>query len=378
MFPARSRVFLGCVLVGWLFLLNGCATHTPPKGDRVRSERFGRMPDGSDVAVHTLRNRTGMVVRVMDLGATVIEVSVPDRQGRSTNVVLGAPDLDSYLKGFPGAASVIGRFANRIRNARFDLDGREVRVTANAGMNHIHGGRVGFGSRVWQPTTGTGRDRSFVRFRLRSPDGEEGFPGNMEVEVTYTLTDAGELRLDYVARTDAATVVNLTNHAYFNLAGTGDVLGHDLQILSDAVLVTDDALIPTGPERGVAGTPLDFREPRRIGEGMAAFPNGPRGYDHHFVLREPIGNLRLAARAVDPGSGRVMECLTTQPGVQLYTANHFGGRPGDPVGWKKNPAFCLETQHPPDAPNHRHFPSTTLRPGDEFRSVTVFRFSTRP
>jgi aldose 1-epimerase len=336
------------------------------------------MPDGREVRVHTLENRMGMKVRVMDLGATLIEVSVPDRAGRFTNVILGATTLDAYQKGFPGAASVIGRYANRIRNSRFELDGRQVRVTPNMGVHHIHGGRVGFASHVWQAELIPGRDRAGVRLHRRSPDGEEGYPGNLDVEVTYVLTDTGELRIEYGAETDAATVVNLTNHAYFNLAGTGDILGHELQILSDRVTLADGDLIPTGGERDVTGTPLDFREPQRIGARIGDLRDGPRGYDHNFVLRGEKGALKLAARAVDPESGRVMECSTTEPGVQLYTANHFGGRREDPSNWGKHPAFCLETQHPPDAPNHPNFPSTTVRPGVPFRSTTVFRFSTIP
>jgi aldose 1-epimerase len=196
------------------------------------------------------------------------------------------------------------------------------------------------------------------------------------VSVTYTLTDSGDVRLDYEATTDGATVVNLTNHAYFNLAGAGDVLSHQLQVLADRYTVADRSLIPTGPEAPVEGTGLDFRQPHAIGERIEQYRTGPNGYDHNFVLRGPAGKMRLAARVTDPASGRVMECLTTEPGVQLYTANHFGGRRSDPATWGKHPAFCLETQHPPDAPNHPEFPSTVLRPGQKFHSTTTFRFST--
>jgi len=378
MFPARSLGAVPAFLVLLASLLvTSCSTpHSAKAPDRVRSESFGRMPDGQEVRIHTLRNRSGMQVRVMDLGATVTEILAPDRNGQLTNILLGSQSFDDYRKGFAGSASVIGRVANRIRNARFPLDGREVRVTANMGEHHIHGGREGFASKVWSATTGSSHHSAFVRFHRRSPDGEEGFPGNLDVSVTYTLTDSGEVRLDYEATTDGATVVNLTNHAYFNLAGTGDVLSHQLQVLADRYTVADRLLIPTGPEAPVEGTGLDFRQPHAIGERIEQYRNGPNGYDHNFVLREPAGKLRLAARVTDPASGRVMECLTTEPGVQLYTANHFGGRRSDPATWGKHPAFCLETQHPPDAPNHPEFPSTVLRPGQKFHSVTTFRFST--
>lgn len=378
MSPARcfGAVPAFLVLVASLLVTSCSTTPSGNAPERVRSETFGRMPDGQEVQIHTLRNRTGMQVRVMDLGATVTEILVPDRNGQLTNVLLGSQSFEDYRKGFVASASVIGRFANRIRNARFPLDGREVRVTANMGEHHIHGGREGFASKVWSATVGSVGGSSFVRFHRRSPDGEEGFPGNLDVSVTYTLTDSGEVRLDYEATTDGATVVNLTNHAYFNLAGTGDVLSHQLQVLADRYTVADRSLIPTGPEAPVEGTGLDFRQPHAIGERIEQYRNGPNGYDHNFVLRGPSGKLRLAARVTDPASGRVMECLTTEPGVQLYTANHFGGRRSDPPTWHKHPAFCLETQHPPDAPNHPQFPSTVLRPGQRFHSTTSYRFST--
>ena len=378
MFPACvSRrapallAFLACLVFG------ACSTRPPATAlQRTKSESFGRLPDGREVRIHTLRNKAGMQLRAMDYGATITEILAPDRNGNFTNILLGVDSLPPYLGSFPGAASTIGRFANRIRNARFTLDGREVRVTANAGQHHIHGGREGFASKLWSATTGSDRSSSFVRFQRRSPAGEEGFPGNLDVTVTFTLTDDGEVRLDYTATTDEATVINLTNHAYFNLAGGGDILSHQLQIHSDRTTVADKDLIPTGPEKDVTGTGLDFRQPHAIGERIEQYRQGPNGYDHNFVLRGTAGKLRSAARVTDPASGRVMECLTTEPGVQLYTAQHFSGRPNGSSVWPRHPAFCLETQHPPDAPNHPHFPSTVLRPGQTFRSTTAYRFST--
>lgn len=356
-------------------VLPGCAGPSGGAQMGYSCEPFGRLRDGRAVQLHTLTGPGGMRVRIMDLGATITEVSVPDRDGRLANVVIGADNLETYLKGFPGSAAVIGRYANRIRKGRFPLDGREVQVTVNNGENHLHGGREGFGSKLWAVDgSGSSRDKAWVRFSLRSADGEEGFPGNIGVKVTYTLTRSGELRLDYEAVTDAPTVVNLTNHAYFNLAGSGSVHDQELQIFADQYTPTDKGLIPTGELAPVAGTGLDFREPHAIGERIGQYP-GTGGYDHNFVLRGWNGTLRPAVRAFHRASGRVMECLTTEPGVQLYTGNHFGGRPGDPASWGRHPAFCLETQHMPDSPNKPQFPSTVLRPGRTFRSTTVYRFS---
>lgn len=350
-------------------LATGCVVNREAELVRVASAPLGSLADGRRVPVHTLRNRHGLLVRVMDYGATVTAINAPDRHGNATNVVCGASTLEDYLRGFP-AASVIGRYANRIHNARFPLDGREVRVTPNASPNHIHGGNEGFASKLWtSKTRSTSRDAS-VELSLHSADGEEGYPGNLDVTVTYTLNDDNELVLHYAATTDKPTVVNLTNHAYFNLAGGGDVYGHEAQIFADQFTPADGALIPTGEIRPLAGTLLDFRTPHRIGERIGQI-EGPSGYDHNFVLRGQAGTLRPAARVVEPLSGRVLECRTTEPGVQLYTANHFSGRP-----YPKHGAFCLETQHYPDSPNQPTFPSTVLRPGKPFQSETRFKFTT--
>lgn len=333
---------------------------------------FGRLPDGREVRQFTLRNRHGLVARVIEYGATLTELQVPDRQGQFTNVVLGTNSLEVYRGGFP-AASVTGRYANRIRNARFTLEGREVKVTANAGTNHIHGGGTNFAKVLWRGKTETGADRASVTLTYHSANGEEGFPGNLDVSVTYTLTDANQLRLDYRAETDQPTVVNLTNHAYFNLAGPGgSVLAHKLILFADQYTVSDQALIPTGEIAPVAGTPLDFRQPHPIGERIEQLYSAAKGYDHNYVIRGTAGGLRPAARVMEPVSGRLMDCLTTEPGVQLYTANHFNGKP-----YPRHGAFCLETQHYPDSPNQPRFPSTTVRPGKPFQSITIFRFTTQ-
>ncbi len=334
---------------------------------RLEEHEFGKMPDGTVVRLFTLRNAKGVSARIMTYGAIITEIRAPDRSGAMTNVILGAATFEQYLNGFPGSAAVIGRVANRIAKARFTLDGVEYKLAANNGLNHIHGGRKGFAQVVWQAKPlPAGQHDAAVQFTYLSKDGEEGYPGNLTVKVTYTLTDDNEFRIDYEATTDKATPVNLTNHAYFNLAGFGDVLDHELWLAADRYTLADDQLIPTGEIASVKGTPLDFTTATRIGARIEQFKPNLNGYDHNFVLSGDGKSLVLAARATDPKSGRVMEVRTTQPGVQLYTGNHLN-----------HGGFCLETQHYPDSVNHPDFPSTILRPGQTFKSTTAFLFSTK-
>jgi aldose 1-epimerase len=341
---------------------------------RPVEEVFGNI-DGVEVKCYALTNSRGMVVKVMSYGATITQIHVPDRDGRLADVVLGSDTLEPYTKGHPAAASVIGRFANRIAKARFVLDGTEYTLPANDYPNHIHGGRKNFARVVWKGEITNGGDGEAVRFSYRSPDGEEGFPGNLDVSVVYTLTDKDELRLDYQAQTDKPTVVNLTNHAYFNLAGGGDVLNHELWLAADEYTPSDQGKIPTGEIASVKGTALDFTAPAALGARIEQLPGG---YDHNYVLREGASG-GVFARVYEPGSGRLMEVSTTQPGVQLYVpmrARDFVGVGG--VHFGPHVAFCLETQHYPDSPNKPQFPTTTLRPGEIFRSTTTYKFSTRP
>jgi aldose 1-epimerase len=336
------------------------------------------MPDGTPVRLFTLRNTKGMVARVTTYCAIMTELRAPDRSGNFTSVVLGAESLDSYLRGFPAAAAVIGRVANRIANARFTLDGTVYKLAANNGPNHIHGGRRGFAQVVWEaePLPNDARG-SALRLSYLSKDGEEGYPGNLAVSVTYILTEDDTLRLEYEAKTDKATPVNLTNHAYFNLAGSGDALGHELWLAADRYTPANEQLIPTGEIASVRGTPLDFTKPISIGARIEQLKPRVNGYDHNYVLESAGGQAPvLFARATHAGTGRVMEVSTTEPGVQLYTGNHLqdvtvvgGARFG------KHGGFCLETQHYPDSVNHPRFPSTILRPGQTFRSTTVFKFT---
>ncbi len=359
------------VTVGFRFVLMALALAAildPANAEglqRTEEREFGTMPDGTAVKQITLRNTKGMLVRVISYGAILTELEVPDRNDFRTNVVLGVETLEPYLKGFNAPAAIIGRVANRIAKARFTLDGVEYRLAPNNGPNHIHGGRVGFARVVWQAQAlPPGEHEAAAQFTYISRDGEEGYPGRLTVKVTYTLTDANELRLDYEATTDRPTPINLTSHAYFNLAGFGDVLDHELWLNANGYTPTDDALIPTGEIASVKGTPLDFTTPTRIGARIAQLKPQPNGYDHNYVINHGGTSLVLAARVAERTSGRVMEVRTTQPGVQLYTGNHL-----------KHAAFCLETQHYPDSVNQPSFPSTILRRGETFRSTTVFAFS---
>lgn len=330
---------------------------------RLEETEFGKTADGAAVKQFTLRNAKGMTVKGITFGAIITEIQVPDRNGATINIVLGADSLDRYTRGFP-AAAVLGRVANRISKARFKIDGVEYKVTANSGQNHIHGGRKGFASVVWRAEPLPASDtQAGVRLTYRSADGEEGYPGNLTASVTYSLTDQNELRLDYEATADKPTPVNMSNHAYFNLAGGGDVSGHELWLAADRYTPTDAQLIPTGEIASVKGSALDFTTPALIGARGDQIKPRPNVYDHNFVINGDGKSLVLAARVREPKSGRVMEMRTTQPGVQLYTGN-----PG---------TFCLETQHFPDSVNHPEFPSTILRPGETFKSTTSFTFSTR-
>jgi aldose 1-epimerase len=359
----------------------GCATFGSKKDVTVEVSEFGNLPDGRAVKLYTMRNQNGMVAKVMDYGAILTELHVPDRHGKTANVVLGFDRLQPFLDNGTPFGATIGRVANRIANAKFTLDGKEIQVTANSGKNQIHGGRVGFHRKPWQGRVLSGaRDRAAVELKHRSADGEEGFPGNCDVTLVYALTARNELLLEYSATTDKPTPINLTNHSYFNLAGAGvDVLNHELQLFASRYTVANGDLIPTGQIASVAGTGLDFRKPEKIGARIKQFYPRPGGYDHNFVIDETESGIKPAARVVEPVSGRVMECATTEPGVQLYTANWSQPQKfkGSDVTHPPHGAFCLETQHYPDSVNHPNFPSTILRPGQTFRSTTLYKFSAK-
>ena len=332
---------------------------------RIEAHDFGTMPDGTTNQQFTLHNAKGMAVKVMNFGAMLCEVQAPDRNGAFTNVVPGANSFDAYLRNSFGPYSqTIGRVANRVANARFTLDGVEYQLDANAGRHQLHGGTNGFGRRMWQSQMlPPGDHDAAIRFTIFSKDGEDGYPGNLTATVTYTLTDENELRLDYTATTDKATPVNLVNHTYFNLAGTGPYRNQELWLNADNYTVADAQLIPTGEIAPVKGTPLDFTTPALIGERADQLTGRSRSFDSNYVINGGGESPVLAARARDPQSGRVLEVRTTQPGIQLYTGNRS--------------AFALETQHFPDSVNHTNFPSTILRPGETFKSTTVLSFSSK-
>jgi aldose 1-epimerase len=346
----------------------------------ISEQDWGQTREGTPVTLYTLTNRNGVVVKITNFGAIITELHVPDRTGQRTNVVLGFDNLEQYLQGHPGFGAVIGRVANRIAKARFTLEGREYQLAANNGPNHIHGGLKSFDKVVWEGKSLPSQpNAAAVQFTYLSKDGEEGYPGNLSVAVIYTLTVDNELRIDYHATTDKTTILNLTNHSYFNLAGSGDVLGHELFINADHYTPSDAELIPTGEIASVKGTPLDFTQPATLGARIAQLKPSPGGYDHNYVLNHGGTSLALAARAFEPGSGRVLEVSTTEPGVQLYTGNFLDGRLTGVGGvtYGRHAGFCLETQHYPDSIHKPNFPSTVLRPGQTFQSTTVFKFSTR-
>lgn len=387
-FPSIATLALSA----WVSFLVGCSTcpcrsskskpgktSAPHPMSMIETHDFGTAPDGSTVKIFTLRNRQGAFVKITTYGAMFTELHVPDRQGNLGDVVLGFDSFEPYLKGHPFFGNTTGRYANRIAGARFTLDGHSYTLAANNGPNHLHGGLRALDKQNWQAEPLQTSAGPSVRFRHRSPDGDEGYPGNLDLVVTYTLTDKNELQIDYEATTDKPTVINLTNHAYFNLrgAGSGDVLGHVLRLHASRYTPADAGLIPTGELRSVTGTPLDFTQPTAIGARWNQLPDSLKGYDHNFVIDdwEP-GKQVPCADLHDPVSGRRMRVLTTEPGVQLYSAIHLrnvtgkGGKVYQPAA-----GICLETQHFPDSPNKPQFPTTVLRPGEKFRSSTVYAFS---
>ena len=347
----------------------------------LKKEDFGKTTDGQSVELYTLTNANGVEARIITYGGIVVSLRTPDRKGKMDDIVLGFDTLDEYLKGHPFFGALTGRYANRIAKGRFTLNGVEYKLAVNNGENHLHGGIKGFDKVVWKARQVPAKDGVALELTYLSKDGEEGYPGNLSIIVVYSLTDKNELKIDYSATTDKDTVINLTNHSYFNLAGqgSGDILSHQMMINAKSFTPVDSTLIPTGELRSVKDTPFDFTQPTAIGARVNQDDEQLKfgqGYDHNFVVNGQTGVLRQAAKVSDPATGRVMEVLTTEPGVQLYIGNfltELKGKGGKV--YNKRYGFCLETQHFPDSPNKPSFPSAVLKKGGRYQTTTVFKFS---
>jgi len=342
----------------------------------IEKKPFGALPDGTAVEIYTLENSNGLEAKIMTYGATLVSMKTPDRNGVLDDIVLGRDTIADYIEASPYFGAIVGRCANRIAHGRFLLDGEAYTLAANDGEHHLHGGVKGFDKVVWHAEAL--RHDGAVRFTYLSRDGEEGYPGNLSVTVTYALTEENELKIFYKAETDKATPVNLTHHSYFNLAGqgSGDILGHELFLNAEFFTPVDAGLIPTGEIEAVTGTPWDFTIPHSIGREITRVEGG---YDHNFILNKAADELSHAAAVYDPGSGRAMDIYTTEPGIQFYSGNFLDGSITGKRGkvYRKHFGFCLETQHFPDSPNHPDFPSVILRPGNKLSSLTIHKFSVR-
>ena len=374
---------LGFLILG-LVSLSGC-TKGLEKGSSITKESFGTAPNGEPADIYTLVNSSGAEVRITNYGGIVQSLKVPDKDGNLGDVILGCDSASEYTSKIPYFGALIGRYGNRIANGQFELDGKTYTLAKNDnGINHLHGGNVGFDKVTWNAKEINVKGAPGLELTYLSKDGEEGYPGNLNVTVKYIWTNDNELKIEYKATTDKPTVVNLTNHMYFNLSGKGNILGEELMINADKFTPVDKGLIPTGEMRSVEGTPFDFRKLKAIGKDIDAknqqIEYGP-GYDHNFVLNKKgkWNKLTLAAEVYDPASGRDMEVYTTEPGLQFYSGNFLDGTITGKYGqtYQKHAAFCLESQHYPDSPNKPDWPITTLRPKQVYRSTTVYKFSTK-
>jgi len=375
-------------MIPWMFALSagacvlaGCASNNTATG-QIDKQPFGTAPTGEPVDIYTLRNGKGAEARIMTYGGIVVSLKMPDKDGQFNDVVLGYDNLDSYVKNSPYFGALIGRYGNRIGGAKFTLDGTTYTLATNDGPNMLHGGLKGFDKRVWSATPGGSADGPQLILHYLSKDGEEGFPGNLDVTATFTLTHDNALRLEYMATTDKDTVVNLTHHGYFNLAGKGDILSHVVMIPADRFTPVDSTLIPTGVLQPVENTPFDFRTATaigaRIGQDDEQLKFG-KGYDHNWVINKTMGDLTLMARVTEPTSGRVMEVWSTEPGLQFYSGNFLDGTITGKGGrvYEHRDAFCMEPQHYPDSPNKPDFPTTELKPGEVYHNTIIYKFSTQ-
>jgi aldose 1-epimerase len=360
-----------------LLELAGCSSTRTATSD-VERRSFGKMPDGAPIYEFTLKNKNGAEARIINYGGIVTSFKVPDRKGRMADVVLGYDNLDGYLKSSAYFGCLVGRYGNRIGGARFTLNGKEHTLATNNPPNSLHGGWKGFDKVVWTPKVMATSEGVVLELSYLSKDGEEGYPGNLEVKASYSLGNDNGLKLVYTATTDSETVVNLTQHSYFNLKGAGDILGHVVMLNADKFTPVDETLIPTGEMKPVEGTPFDFRKPTAIGARINKDDEQlkfGKGYDHNWMLNKKPGELALAARVVEPETGLTLEVLTTEPGLQFYTGNFLDGKITGKGGWnyKHRNAFCMEPQHFPDSPNKPGFPSVVLKPGEMCQSTIIFR-----
>lgn len=350
----------------------------------MKTTVFGKLPDGREVHQYTLSNGAGMTAQIINYGATITSLTVPDRNGKVADVVLGYDTIDGYVNGTAYLGAIVGRYGNRIGKGQFQLDGKQYQLAVNDGENHLHGGKTGFNKVLWEAILPDSSSQSSVQLRYVSRDGEEGYPGTVTLKVTYTLTDKNELRVDYEGTADRPTILNPTQHSYFNLSGAfgNTILDHLLMIDADSITPVDKGLIPTGQVASVEKTPMDFRTPMAIGahiddqDEQLAFG---RGYDHNWVLKGAPGQVRKVAELYDAASGRMMSVLTDQPGLQFYSGNFLDGTVigKNGIAYQHRTALCLETQAFPDTPNKPQFPSVTLRPGQTYRQTTIYQFSTR-
>ncbi len=368
-------------LILCLGLLTGCQNGL--KNVNITKESFGKTTDGKNVDIYTLVNKNGCEVRITNYGGIIVSLKVPDKNGNLGDVMLGYDSVEQYIKNNgPYFGALIGRYGNRIGKGTFKLDGKTYTLATNNGENHLHGGNVGFDKVLWDAKEISEKGAPGLELTYLSKDGEEGYPGNLKVTVKYLWTNDNELKIEYTAKTDKPTVVNLTSHGYFNLSGKGDILGEKLMINADKFTPVDSGLIPTGEMLPVAGTPFDFRTAKAIGKDIDAdnqqIKYGP-GYDHNFVLNKKWNKLALAAEVYDPSTGRDMEVWTTEPGLQFYSGNFLDGTITGKGGWtyQKHAALCLESQHYPDSPNKDKWPTTTLRPKQTYKSTTIYKFSTK-
>jgi aldose 1-epimerase len=384
--------FYACPFIVMLLVSCGKKTNETPAvpesttrmNESIQVDSLGVMPSGEVISQYTLVNKNGLQMQVINLGGTITSLKVPDRQGKIEEVILGCDSLQDYLDGTPFFGCIVGRYGNRIAKGSFELDGTRYELAKNNDGNHLHGGLKGFDKAYWNIEPIPSDSGQSIGLTYLSPDMEEGYPGNLSVEVVYTLTDDNKLAIAYRATTDKPTVVNLTNHTYFNLTGDArrNILDHELVLHATKFIPVDAGLIPVGTLEDVAGTPFDFREARKMGEHIddnhPQIVNG-RGYDHCWVISGNAGELRLGASVYEPQSGRVMEMYTTEPGVQFYTGNFLDGTQDGKGGkmYNKRDGFCLETEHFPDSPNQKSFPSVVLRPGEVYQTRTVYAFSTK-